>query len=354
MRNILRQGSLRLRFVFVVANMALQACAIPPDDTDGTLGAADGFSTAGSFFSQSRLQHGPMILPDGSIPGDARVNMPDGGMGMANSGVTTLLPAPRQILIDFVDVTGYAVDRFGDTEFTGRLKGPGRAPTTATLAQTLIDEMNRHLQAPSPGLLPQLAVGSIRVQGVDDLVPTRNYYAHVARVNRFTFLVINSAQHTIDGAPSTSCGYASPDQTRSVVLVESCVRQFAAIDWAEAVNPQSFRFLVEVLTHEFGHWLTLPHNFGYYYPDQIPTDCSDLDGVSDTAPLLRSGLELYSCDPLPARECRGYDQLQHPNLNIMGYAHACNGERGYGFTLGQVQRMNAAWTGAYGYYGFQP
>lgn len=88
-------------------------------------------------------------------------------------------------------------------------------------------------------------------------------------------------------------------------------------------------FLTRVLTHETGHWLSLPHVFG----DQpVGQDCFGDDFVTDTPPTMGFG----SCPPLgqPATYQICTPGVSENFQNFMDYSYCTRM-----FTQGQAQRM---------------
>lgn len=81
------------------------------------------------------------------------------------------------------------------------------------------------------------------------------------------------------------------------------------------------------LTHETGHYLNLPHTWGFTNEPGVAANCSDDDGVSDTPNTIGT----FSCN-LSQTSCGSLDNVQ----NYMDYA--CEQM----FTAGQVNRMHAA------------
>lgn len=86
----------------------------------------------------------------------------------------------------------------------------------------------------------------------------------------------------------------------------------------------------KALTHEIGHWLDLPHPWGYDPSPGLSTNCNDDDGVSDTPNTIG-----YSMCDLGGTTCGSLDNVQ----NYMDYSY-CS----VMFTEGQVSRMRAALT----------
>lgn len=84
------------------------------------------------------------------------------------------------------------------------------------------------------------------------------------------------------------------------------------------------------LTHECGHWLDLPHTWGYSNNTNDAGNCEMDDGVEDTPLCLGSPVGL--CD-LGRNTCGSLDNVQ----NFMEYSYC-----GRMYTLGQRSRMRAA------------
>ncbi|CAM1370814.1 hypothetical protein TSEDIMI_90005 [Tenacibaculum sediminilitoris] len=79
-----------------------------------------------------------------------------------------------------------------------------------------------------------------------------------------------------------------------------------------------------LFTHEFGHWLSLPHTFN-------GNSCTGTgDGIDDTPPQSKSSYSVSSCNE-GATDCGGKVNIQ----NFMGYSYDCYAM----FTKGQVDRM---------------
>lgn len=81
------------------------------------------------------------------------------------------------------------------------------------------------------------------------------------------------------------------------------------------------------LTHETGHYLNLPHTWGFTNEPGLAANCSDDDGVGDTPNTIGT----FSCN-LAQTSCGSLDNVQ----NYMDYA--CEQM----FTVGQANRMHAA------------
>lgn len=85
-----------------------------------------------------------------------------------------------------------------------------------------------------------------------------------------------------------------------------------------------------VLTHEVGHWLDLPHTWGYTNDPGLPENCSSDDGIEDTPNTIGVSfcdLDQNACGPVANVE------------NYMDYSYCSKM-----FTEGQKERMRATLT----------
>ena len=109
------------------------------------------------------------------------------------------------------------------------------------------------------------------------------------------------------------------------------------------MNPECMRGVpcagsIDVLAHEFGHYLGLFHTFFEWPNDACRNSGSCLstgDRICDTCPTGGGNIGWYDCDTVENVQCEDHP---YPSNNVMSYTHECKDR----FTPGQANRMRCS------------